>query len=203
MKEFQSKKNKVYLTADKLVYKEYSNTEAFDKEVSTLKKVQSKYTPKLLSYDRNLRTAILSYTEGELLVDRFVAADKASAKELATLLTETVFYLHKMLGEFITYDENFKNYIVCDSKCVRIDFEECVEGTLESWCAKISAFASLYENSVEVKAEFIKVLAHGLKVNVAKFLSEYETELRTLAERWKVDFSDETFVAVSKKFKTK
>ncbi|HQC55001.1 MAG TPA: hypothetical protein PKX91_04670 [Clostridia bacterium] len=192
---FASRKNNVVLNKDSNIEKTFSNKEALKTEVSMLKKLQGEFAPSFINQLSD-NCIEMSYVKGTLLLDYYLSSDTEVSKKLAESLANTIFYIHSTTKK-ITFDENFRNYIVTpDFKCVRVDFEECTAGTLECYIAKIMAFASLYEVEKHIKVDFITSLCSFLKPNFKDLICEYETELKFLSNRWGVNFPTPLFETI-------
>lgn len=200
MKTFDSRKNRVVLLKSGVIRKTYSDISAYDNEVRLLTKLDGVLAPRLLT--RGDKFIDISFIEGKLLIDEYLAADIKKAELLAASLAETVNYIYRTAGE-ITYDENFRNYIITDKGCVRVDFENTTAGTLESYISKLLAFATLYEVADDVKLMFTKTLVQKTNADIAGLTSEYERELRFLSARWKIAFPCELFDIIIKNLNTK
>lgn len=192
---FTSRKNKVVLNEKGNIEKTFSSEEALKTEVNMLKKLKGKFAPALLSQPSN-SCIEMNHIDGKLLLDCFLSSDIETAKKLAKSLAKTITHIHSTTNK-ITFDENFRNYIVTpDFKCIRIDFEESTEGTLECYIAKVMAFASLYEVEDHIKIDFIGTLCRFLKPNFKELITEYKNELKFLSNRWGVDFPSALFETI-------
>lgn len=194
MNKIVSKKNIVSLQ-DGIIVKEFSNAAFCDNEESILKTLNGINAPKLILRKDNI--IYMENIEGVLLVDEYVYCSIAKGKMLGSKLAAAVKAIYAIIGK-ITYDENFRNYILRNGEIVRVDFEEVTEGTLESWCAKIFAFASLYDTPDTSKLVFMNTLANELDVNKNMLCTEYKTELAFLSKRWKVPFPTHFFEILTK-----
>lgn len=181
---FESRRNRAALS-DGVVVKELSDPAACDNEERILKLLNGRYAPRLKARKGN--TLYIEYIEGALLVDVYLSADAARAQKLAGALASAVKEIYRITGS-IMGDENFRNYIVREDEVCRVDFEEAADGTLTEWCAKLSAFASLYDAGENTKIAFIGALVHALGIREQVFEKEYERELRFLSDRWEVPF---------------
>lgn len=188
MKTFESRKNHVALLKSGVIRKTFTERGAYDNEVRLLSKLDGVLAPRLLTRGGNFLD--IAFVEGNLLIDEYLAADTKKAELLAASLAKTVDYIYRTAGE-ITFDENFRNYIVTDKSCIRIDFEETTAGSIESYIAKIMAFATLYEVADEVKLIFIRTLAQKTHADILALVAEYEKEVRFLSDRWKTAFPRE------------
>lgn len=181
---FESRKNNVRLENGR-IRKTFSSADALANERDTLLALDGICAPKLLGIRGNVLET--EYVEGRLLVDEYLAADENGAAVLAERLAGTVRTLYAALGR-ITFDENFRNYIVDGKKIIRVDFEETTEGTLEEWCAKLQSFALLYDVVDCVKARFCLTLAERLGVKKDALAPVLKKELEFLSGRWNVPF---------------
>lgn len=185
--DFQSRKNKVILNKNGNIEKTFASIKALETEISMLKLLNGNYAPSFIQ-KLSTNTIEMSYVKGTLLLDLYLKSDINTAKELAIILSKTINHIYFLTNK-ITFDENFRNYIITPNfDCVRIDFEESTDGTIESYIAKIMAFASLYDTSVDVKTTFISALANNLKPNSKILINEYKKELTFLANRWNTNF---------------
>jgi len=182
MRVFRSRKNKVVLTEEGIIRKTFASATACDKEAEALVALQGNHAPVLLSrQDLVIETG---YIEGDLLLERYLCASCEKAAELATMLANTILSIYTSLNR-ITFDENFRNYIVAKEKIYRVDFEEVTEGDLEQWCAKLFAFATLYDTDDQVKTVFIRTLQNILPLRKERLSAAYQKELSALAARWR------------------
>lgn len=192
---FISRKNAVSLTDDGNILKTFENARALETERAALRLLDGRLAPKLLAATDN--SLVLQYVKGDLLLDRYLTTDEYTAAVLAASVAETVRGIHKLTDGLITVDENFRNYIVTENGCVRIDFEEASAGTLTGACAKLSAFAVLYEVRESVKLCFVSSLFDKLCLDSAGFLSLFETELSHLSSRWNVLYPTDLFSKIA------
>lgn len=183
---FESRKNQVFLNQDSKVVKSFKESERFTKETQILEKLKGAYSPILISSSEN--EMLLSYIKGDLLLARYLYCDKTEAETLGKMLSKTVREIRKVLVDEITFDENFRNYIIAGNKIVRVDFEETCKGTMEEWCAKIMAFSTLYVVDSTVKVGFILGFLEGLDVNYDQLQINYNYETIFLAKRWGIRF---------------
>lgn len=198
IKTFESKKNNVSLTDEGIVVKKFKNSLSCDTEEQALLCLDGNHAPKLISRKDN--TLFIEYVEGTLLVDEYINIRKTAAEKLAAALARAVKDIYAATGK-ITFDENFRNYIVKNNEIIRVDFEETTNGTPESWCAKLFAFATLYDAPNASKLAFMLTLANGLGANGEKLCGEYKSELEFLAERWKVPFPTQLFESCVKQLR--
>jgi hypothetical protein len=181
MKEYKSRRNKVTLTDEGIVRKEFSDKACCEKEALALRALNGCCAPPMLNKgDAVIETGLV---EGDLLLDRYLRAAPGEAEKLAKTLAQTITYIYDRLHS-ITFDENFRNYIVKGDEIVRVDFEEITEGTLEEWCAKVCAFAALYEVRDRVKLAFIDTLCKNLPIDREAFGEEFKKEVKFLSDRW-------------------
>jgi len=193
-KVFESKKNKVFLNNEGVIVKEFAKSSSCDTEESMLRQLDGNHAPKLLMRKDN--TLYIEYIEGTLLVDEYIHAEPAKAEKLAASLARAVKEIYALTGK-ITFDENFRNYIIKDGEITRIDLEETTDGTLADWCAKLMAFASLYDAPDASKHIFLKTLANALDMDGSILRAQYEKELNSLSNRWKVPFPAKIFDTMS------
>lgn len=189
-KVFESKKNRVTLLESGVIVKEFQNADACVNEEAILRMLDGNHAPRLIG--RRGNALYTEYTEGRLLVDAYVNCKMAEAEALAGMLADAVREIYRVTGR-ITMDENFRNYVIKDGKVIRLDFEEAAEGTIESWCAGIFAFASLYEGIEESKLAFMKTLEQRLGTAREALIIEYHKELDFLSSRWGVPFPERLY----------
>lgn len=195
MKSFISRKNKVVLMDNGNIQKSFTSSAACDCEERTLALLQGQLAPKLISRINN--TLELTFVEGETLLDKYLACNKNEAQNLAKSLSETVNSFYRLSGGHITFDENFRNYLITDcGDCVRVDYEETTVGTKEDYLAKILAFAALYSVSEDVKLAFIGELINKLNTNKAVLATKFRKELAFLADRWKAPFPEKLYLSL-------
>jgi|BioPla2DNA2_1021312.scaffolds.fasta_scaffold02049_10 hypothetical protein len=189
--KFQSRKNTVELLDSGVVRKTFWSSDACAREAEVLNKLDGRRAPRLLFY--GCPVIETEYIKGELLLNKYLTANEIAAKNLASALALTVEEIHRLTGQ-ITFDENFRNYIITQSgTCVRIDFEETTAGPLTEYAAKIAAFAALYDVAESVKLAFINSLAASLKIDKPSFCRAFQTELIFLSNRWGVPFPKSFF----------
>lgn len=195
MEVFKSRKNRVRLTDGGEVVKIFSDPESRKREAEILKRLNGFKSPSLITEDADSVT--MEYVAGDLLIDRYLSADSAAARALASELMKTVTGLSKLMPDKIPSDENFRNYIVTDCGITRVDFEETAVGSMENWLAKILAFSSLYAVPDNIKFEFARELLEKITYNKKILTSEFKKELEFLAKRWDTVFPDSVYLKTS------
>ncbi len=195
MNNFESRKNTVVRLDNGNIQKTVLSKDAFEREAEVLKVLNGRHAPRLLF--ECYPTLEMECISGELLLDKYLSANAENAVLLATALSKTVREIFTLTDK-ITFDENFRNYIISgDGDCYRVDFEETTRGTLVSYVAKISAFAALYDVETQIKHAFISTLINILNLDKETFLNAFKAELEFLSKRWGVplpkDFSENLF----------
>lgn len=159
--------------------KTFCCADACSNEAEALLALNGLYAPMLLA--RQPFILELEYIKGDLLLDRYLSG--ADAPALAAMLADTINNIYIKLNK-IPYDENFRNYIVADKKIIRIDYEEAAVGSIELWCAKLAAYAALYNVGEEIKTAFISTLEAKLPLQKDIYNAHKQQELQQLAARW-------------------
>ncbi|NLT18546.1 MAG: hypothetical protein GXY10_03970 [Clostridiales bacterium] len=179
---FNSRKNEVILKDENIVVKSFKDTERFQTEFQTLTLLDGFYSPRILK--TGIDFIEMQYIPGDLLLDKYLSADKEQAIRLGHILASTVKNLYVRLGQKIPFDENFRNYIFFQDIIFRVDFEETQEGKIEDWAAKILSFAILYDAEIQAKAEFINSFLKTLKISPKEIYSRLNREIIFLSDRW-------------------
>ncbi len=167
LREFESKKNSVYLVNDEGKLQVVKVHESVDKalfEYDVLTKLAlCANVPKVTKVEGN--RIYMEYIEGKLAVDYFLECGIREVESLANQMLAFCKVYSDQFETFRLYDTNFRNFIVVerfgDIKLYGVDFEERAEGSLIDSAADLCAFAFLYDVTPEKKRAFYKAIASG------------------------------------------
>ncbi|MFW5780604.1 MAG: hypothetical protein ACOCWI_04060, partial [Bacillota bacterium] len=185
IKEFQSKKNKVYLVEypvyDIAVKKVHTNIDCFNNEVKILATLSAVRAPKVYSYD--FPNIYMEYIEGDLLLDEIMSA---STEEQDIIGKKVINFLNWFLDKtkgLIQTDYNFRNFIIKNDCCYGIDFENTQEGDINTCVAKMIAFCYLYDFEKSKKKAFCQSLLKYSAVNIKDIFDLISHEINFLKSR--------------------
>lgn len=196
--KLRSKRNNVFrIVEDENTYilKKFENHENYirEKEVLSILKKAGVNVPSIIKAEENYL-----YLEdlGEVnFLDWYEEQEKNNALDISMVYElcswfkdfySAVFEFYKK--QFILYDVNFKNFIICDNKVYGIDFELVRPGHIEEDAGRLSAFALTYNPSMtEWKMDFrnilINILSNELNIEKEKIISEEKKELAAIKKR--------------------
>lgn len=196
--KLRSKRNNVFrIVEDEGTYilKEFENHENYirEKEVLSILKKAGINVPSIIKAEENYL-----YLEdlGEVnFLEWYEEQEKNNALDISMVYNlcswfkdfySAVFEFYKK--QFILYDVNFKNFIICDNKVYGIDFEQVRPGHIEEDAGRLSAFALTYNPSMtEWKMDFrnilINILSNELNIEKEKIISEENKELAAIKKR--------------------
>jgi tRNA A-37 threonylcarbamoyl transferase component Bud32 len=196
--KLKSKRNNVFrIVEDEGTYilKKFENHENYirEKEVLSILKKEGVNVPSIIKAEENYL-----YLEdlGEVnFLDWYEEQEKNNALDISMVYElcswfkdfySAVFEFYKK--QFILYDVNFKNFIICDNKVYGIDFEQVKPGHIEEDAGRLSAFALTYNPSMtEWKMDFrnilINILSNELNIEKEKIISEENKELAAIKKR--------------------
>ena len=196
--KLRSKRNNVFrIVEDEGTYilKKFENHENYirEKEVLSILKKEGVNVPSIIKAEENYlyledlgEVNFLDWYEEQ---EKNNALDISMVYELCSLFKDfysAVFEFYKK--QFILYDVNFKNFIICDNKVYGIDFEQVKPGHIEEDAGRLSAFALTYNPSMtEWKMDFrnilINILSNELNIEKEKIISEENKELAAIKKR--------------------
>lgn len=196
--KLRSKRNNVFrIVEDEGIYilKKFENHENYirEKEVLSILKKAGINVPSIIKAEENYL-----YLEdlGEVnFLEWYEEQEKNNALDISMVYNlcswfkdfySAVFEFYKK--QFILYDVNFKNFIICDNKVYGIDFEQVRPGHIEEDAGRLSAFALTYNPSMtEWKMDFrnilINILSNELNIEKEKIISEENKELAAIKKR--------------------
>lgn len=196
--KLRSKRNNVFrIVEDEGIYilKKFENHENYirEKEVLSILKKAGINVPSIIKAEENYL-----YLEdlGEVnFLEWYEEQEKNNALDISMVYNlcswfkdfySAVFEFYKK--QFILYDVNFKNFIICDNKVYGIDFEQVKPGHIEEDAGRLSAFALTYNPSMtEWKMDFrnilINILSNELNIEKEKIISEENKELAAIKKR--------------------
>lgn len=196
--KLKSKRNNVFrIVEDEGTYilKKFENHENYirEKEVLSILKKEGVNVPSIIKAEENYL-----YLEdlGEVnFLDWYEEQEKNNALDISMVYElcswfkdfySAVFEFYKK--QFILYDVNFKNFIICENKVYGIDFEQVKPGHIEEDAGRLSAFALTYNPSMtEWKMDFrnilINILSNELNIEKEKIISEENKELAAIKKR--------------------
>ncbi len=165
MKQFISKKNKVFLE-DGLVFKHCADSTAAKKEAESLTCLASAgvWVPKVMKVSEN--TIVMEYIVGETIPEflnrmEFVADEQQIFDAAQRLCSWLILYYdavkHSRTNEN-RGDVNGRNFILTYNHVVSVDFEEHSFGSREQDVGKMCAFICMYDPAhTDVKRNFSKM----------------------------------------------
>lgn len=196
--KLRSKRNNVFrIVEDEGIYilKKFENHENYirEKEVLSILKKAGINVPSIIKAEENYL-----YLEdlGEVnFLEWYEEQEKNNALDISMVYNlcswfkdfySAVFEFYKK--QFILYDVNFKNFIICDNKVYGIDFEQVRPGHIEEDAGRLSAFALTYNPSMtewkmNFRNIFIDILSNELNIEKEKIISEENKELAAIKKR--------------------
>lgn len=196
--KLKSKRNNVFrIVEDEGIYilKKFENHENYirEKEVLSILKKAGINVPSIIKAEENYL-----YLEdlGEVnFLEWYEEQEKNNALDISMVYNlcswfkdfySAVFEFYKK--QFILYDVNFKNFIICDNKVYGIDFEQVKPGHIEEDAGRLVAFGLTYNPSMtEWKMDFrnilINILSNELNIEKEKIISEENKELAAIKKR--------------------
>lgn len=196
--KLRSKRNNVFrIVEDEGIYilKKFENHENYirEKEVLSILKKAGINVPSIIKAEENYLyledLGEVNFLEWYEEQEKNNALDISMVYELCSWFKDfysAVFEFYKK--QFILYDVNFKNFIICDNKVYGIDFEQVRPGHIEEDAGRLSAFALTYNPSMtEWKMDFrnilINILSNELNIEKEKIISEENKELAAIKKR--------------------
>ena len=196
--KLRSKRNNVFrIVEDEGTYilKKFENHENYirEKEVLSILKKAGINVPSIIKAEENYLyledLGEVNFLEWYEEQEKNNALDISMVYELCSWFKDfysAVFEFYKK--QFILYDVNFKNFIICDNKVYGIDFEQVKPGHIEEDAGRLSAFALTYNPSMtEWKMDFrnilINILSNELNIEKEKIISEENKELAAIKKR--------------------
>jgi tRNA A-37 threonylcarbamoyl transferase component Bud32 len=196
--KLKSKRNNVFrIVEDEGTYilKKFENHENYirEKEVLSILKKAGVNVPSIIKAEENYLyledLGEVNFLEWYEEQEKNNALNISMVYELCSWFKDfysAVFEFYKK--QFILYDVNFKNFIICDNKVYGIDFEQVKPGHIEEDAGRLSAFALTYNPSMtEWKMDFrnilINILSNELNIEKEKIISEENKELAAIKKR--------------------
>ncbi len=196
--KLKSKRNNVFrIVEDEGIYilKKFENHENYirEKEVLSILKKEGVNVPSIIKAEENYLyledLGEVNFLEWYEEQEKNNALNISMVYELCSWFKDfysAVFEFYKK--QFILYDVNFKNFIICDNKVYGIDFEQVKPGHIEEDAGRLSAFALTYNPSMtEWKMDFrnilINILSNELNIEKEKIISEENKELAAIKKR--------------------
>ncbi|HOG62055.1 MAG TPA: RIO1 family regulatory kinase/ATPase [Sedimentibacter sp.] len=196
--KLRSKRNNVFrIVEDEGTYilKKFENHENYirEKEVLSILKKAGVNVPSIIKAEENYLyledLGEVNFLEWYEEQEKNNALNISMVYELCSWFKDfysAVFEFYKK--QFILYDVNFKNFIICDNKVYGIDFEQVKPGHIEEDAGRLSAFALTYNPSMtEWKMDFrnilINILSNELNIEKEKIISEENKELAAIKKR--------------------
>jgi len=196
--KLKSKRNNVFrIVEDEGIYilKKFENHENYirEKEVLSILKKAGINVPSIIKAEENYL-----YLEdlGEVnFLEWYEEQEKNNALDISMVYNlcswfkdfySAVFEFYKK--QFILYDVNFKNFIICDNKVYGIDFEQVRPGHIEEDAGRLVAFGLTYNPSMtewkmNFRNIFIDILSNELNIEKEKIISEENKELAAIKKR--------------------
>ena len=184
--KLRSKRNNVFrIVEDEGIYilKKFENHENYirEKEVLSILKKAGINVPSIIKAEENYL-----YLEdlGEVnFLEWYEEQEKNNALDISMVYNlcswfkdfySAVFEFYKK--QFILYDVNFKNFIICDNKVYGIDFEQVRPGHIEEDAGRLVAFGLTYNPSMtewkmNFRNIFIDILSNELNIEKEKIIS--------------------------------
>lgn len=196
--KLRSKRNNVFrIVEDEGIYilKKFENHENYirEKEVLSILKKAGINVPSIIKAEENYLyledLGEVNFLEWYEEQEKNNALDISMVYELCSWFKDfysAVFEFYKK--QFILYDVNFKNFIICDNKVYGIDFEQVRPGHIEEDAGRLVAFGLTYNPSMtEWKMDFrnilINILSNELNIEKEKIISEENKELAAIKKR--------------------
>jgi len=185
LKQFKSKRNKVYLVENNgllSVMKVHESKEKAELEASILESLANTLNvPKVLRLTDNV--LYTEYIDGTAFLEYFLSSDKNISKASNMLFDFCSKYAYVM-APYALLDTNFNNFIITkDIKLYGIDFEDKETGTILNSAANIVAFAFLYDADIENKKELYNVISGKEGINKEALNIEILKSLDMLIKR--------------------
>ncbi len=148
----ESRRNEVWLVENEEIYiqKRYTQPESKQQELFYLEIMKGMHVPAVERVEKEWIQ--LSYLEGRLLLDIYEELERQQASPLHVirqLVNSMEEFYQKTIEHFgrshSLGDMNFRNYIIRENICYRIDLEECTQGTIEEDVGRLMAFAMWYD----------------------------------------------------------
>lgn len=184
IKTFYSKRNKVLLVevdGKLMVKKIFADVKDCQREIEQLHALKSINVPSIISFGQDY--ILMTYIEGELLLDLLLSSTKDELPFLAKLLAQYLVGYHASTKDRIIADLNFRNFIVAKGTLYGVDFENTKTGTLEESIAKAIAFVLYYDLLEENKKVFILSLLEQARFTKEEIMPYLESELDFLEQR--------------------
>ena len=196
--KLRSKRNNVFrIVEDEGIYilKKFENHENYirEKEVLSILKKAGINVPSIIKAEENYLyledLGEVNFLEWYEEQEKNNALNISMVYELCSWFKDfysAVFEFYKK--QFILYDVNFKNFIICDNKVYGIDFEQVKPGHIEEDAGRLVAFGLTYNPSMtEWKMDFrnilINILSNELNIEKEKIISEENKELAAIKKR--------------------
>lgn len=196
--KLRSKRNNVFrIVEDEGIYilKKFENHENYirEKEVLSILKKAGINVPSIIKAEENYLyledLGEVNFLEWYEEQEKNNALNISMVYELCSWFKDfysAVFEFYKK--QFILYDVNFKNFIICDNKVYGIDFEQVKPGHIEEDAGRLVAFGLTYNPSMtewkmNFRNIFIDILSNELNIEKEKIISEENKELAAIKKR--------------------
>lgn len=196
--KLRSKRNNVFrIVEDEGIYilKKFENHENYirEKEVLSILKKAGVNVPSIIKAEENYLyledLGEVNFLEWYEEQEKNNALNISMVYELCSWFKDfysAVFEFYKK--QFILYDVNFKNFIICDNKVYGIDFEQVKPGHIEEDAGRLVAFGLTYNPSMtewkmNFRNIFIDILSNELNIEKEKIISEENKELAAIKKR--------------------
>ena len=196
--KLRSKRNNVFrIVEDEGIYilKKFENHENYirEKEVLSILKKAGINVPSIIKAEENYLyledLGEVNFLEWYEEQEKNNALNISMVYELCSWFKDfysAVFEFYKK--QFILYDVNFKNFIICDNKVYGIDFEQVRPGHIEEDAGRLVAFGLTYNPSMtewkmNFRNIFIDILSNELNIEKEKIISEENKELAAIKKR--------------------
>ena len=196
--KLKSKRNNVFrIVEDEGIYilKKFENHENYirEKEVLSILKKAGINVPSIIKAEENYLyledLGEVNFLEWYEEQEKNNALNISMVYELCSWFKDfysAVFEFYKK--QFILYDVNFKNFIICDNKVYGIDFEQVRPGHIEEDAGRLVAFGLTYNPSMtewkmNFRNIFIDILSNELNIEKEKIISEENKELAAIKKR--------------------
>lgn len=208
-KQFNSKKNKVYLVrADiegagqkRFVLKQYKGRRrSASREADILVELYKRGVSVPELYYRGAKSIVIEYVNGPTLIDvmtdaEYIAGQKfdyINAKGMASHIARWLDDFYKAMEQItgrsiILWDINLRNFLV-GYKLYGIDFEECREGAYEEDLGRLLAFIVTYAPAftpykIEFAREVYNALGRRLDLDRDRVMAETAKEFDAIRDR--------------------
>lgn len=188
IKQFDSKKNNVCLmdiNGVVFVRKNFRNNDIFNTELAELKSLQSLNIPKILNVGDCYID--MEYINGNLFLNEYLNSDLIRLKNITVMLSDFIKSYRKLRHNFILNDENFRNYIIKNDSCYRVDFEDITIGSIEEWISKLICFAILYDTDFERLHCFSYTFTSAFNISLSRLYTIILNELNIVCNRRHID----------------